>query len=165
MAAMAFAAFTAFTFTPSVPPNSAALRHPIVCMRHSWVPPPRGTPGTPISGSFGEEQAMVERAAAAENAGIDGYMPDSQAVKKTASAASSGAESVTDFDVLTYDGTHTLAITERVDMSEPITDIWTFGTERSTSSPARDNEVTPMSLFEKLKNALPKLALDKFHMK
>jgi len=108
---------------------------------------------------------MVERAAAAENAGIDGYMPDSQAVKKTASAASSGAESVTDFDVLTYDGTHTLAITERVDMSEPITDIWTFGTERSTSSPARDNEVTPMSLFEKLKNALPKLALDKFHMK
>lgn len=110
---------------------------------------------------------MIERAAAARNAGIDGYQPDSETVKKAASAASSSA--ATDFDVVAYDGLHNPSIAERMDANEPITDIWTFGAEPSTSSLARgsstNNETIQMSPFEKLKNALPKLALDKFRMK
>ena len=106
MVVLTFAAAASMAFAPGVHPFAHAAPCKVT-MRYSWTPPPRGTPGTPIinsAGSFGDEAMMIERAAAAANAGINGYQADSQAVRK---AASDGA-------------VNPLVLA----LAEPITDIW-----------------------------------------
>ena len=62
-------------------------------MGFSWVPPPRG--------ARGDDQASIERAAAARNAGIDGFNGGSDAVKAFAAASSEPDEHSQTVDVHT----------------------------------------------------------------
>ena len=82
---------------------------------------------------------MVERAAAAKNAGVSGYHASRAAVEAAARAAGD-------------------------DIDAPIVDVWTFGTDMDereapapvtlTSMPTTDDD---LGLFARLKAALPKL--------
>lgn len=118
------AAASTFVAVPAYTSRNAAAR---IDMRFSWTPPPPGTPGRPIeSPSAGEEHAMVERAAAAANAGITGYHTDYKAIDEVAASGDSGCGD---------------------DSKCRDVDIWTFGMQPEPLE--GDN------LFDKIKSSLP----------
>ena len=116
---------------------------------------------------------MRERAAAAQNAAIDGYLPNLDAVRDRARSGSDAPTTSHEFDVLAYDGTGVYSVTDRTGHVAPVVDVWTFGC--SYSYIHKDDGTAPQepsvkrdvaaekeddrSLFDRLRKALPKLSL------
>lgn len=121
--------------------SSLPCRAPIVSMGFSWVPPPRGAQGQPLRAPIvADEQAMIERACAARNAGIDGYRTGIDAIKEASAAASEEGEHAQTVDVWTF-GT---------DMTGRIADAYPVSTNADEAK--KDD-----AKFNLLKKALAKL--------
>ena len=135
--ALLAAALPGLLVAPSAPYGHMLRCATPVC-RFSWVPPPPGTPGTPIRPPIvSDEHAVIERAAAARAAGIEGYHPDMASIK---AASVDGAATAED--------------------EEPIVDVWTFGTNQDMRSFVLPAKARDAKLFTRLKEALPTISLE-----
>merc|ERR1719506_3063911 len=120
-------------FAPVFQPPAGAVCHVaersgFIVARTSWVPPARGSIGRPIEAPvISADHAQIERAAAARNAGIDGYHMDQSSVQETAANADNA--------------------------EGEFVDIWTFGTAAADDAKKVDDPAD--ALMEKLAGMLP----------